>query len=305
MTERGDRRTLAALLLGLCALSAAALEVPYLAGRVNDLAGMVDADTRTRLEARLAALEEATGAQVVVLTVPGLEGENLEDFSLRVAETWRLGRGEVDDGVLFLVARDDRKMRLEVGYGLEGRLTDALAGRILDGAVRPRFRDGDFAGGVEAGVEAVAGLLEGDPDALPPERLESEGGENRAVGAGVLAFFLVVILPFVASALFTKGFGGWFLYLFLMPFWGIFPFAILGAPWGLVPLAAWVVVGGVARLLFAGARGDALRKRHPWLVGTGRGGGGWSSRGGGGGFSGGGFSGGGGSFGGGGASSSW
>jgi uncharacterized protein len=286
-------------------LPAAALEVPTYPERVNDRADMLDADAEARLGERLAALERSTGAQVVVLTIPSLEGEVLEDYSLRVADEWGLGRADRDDGLLFLVARDDRKMRFEVGYGLEGTIPDVIAGRILDGAVRPRFRDGDFAGGIEAGVEAVAGAIEGDPSAVPPERAVGDG-DDFAGGQGlmVLVIFLTVIIPFSTAGIFSKGCGGWMLFAFLSIFWTVFPVAVLGAPWGLVPVGLWVAVGGILRLLFAGSRGDALRQSHPWLVSSGLSGGGWSSRGGGG-FGGGGFSGGGGSFGGGGASSSW
>jgi len=299
---------LALLALALvAALPTAALEVPTYPERVNDRADMVDAATEARLSERLAALERSTGAQVVVLTVPSLEGEVLEDYSLRVAEQWGLGRADRDDGLLFLVARDDRKMRFEVGYGLEGTIPDVIAARILDGAVRPRFRDGDFGGGIEAGVEAVAGAIEGDPGAVPPQRVADDGNDMMGSQGLVLLFlFITVSFPFLTAGIFSKGCGGWMLFAFLSIFWAIFPLAALGLPWGLVPLGLWVLVGGILRLLFAGSRGDGLRQRNPWLVSSGRSGGGWSSRGGGGGgFGGGGFSGGGGSFGGGGASSSW
>ena len=135
------------LWLILQASLALALEVPYLGGRINDTAGLLDSGTRERLEAKLAGFEAETGAQVVVLTIPSLEGEVLEQYSLRVAQTWGLGRKGVDDGVLVLIASGDRKMRIEVGYGLEAQLTDLQAGRILDSVMAPRFRGGDFSGG--------------------------------------------------------------------------------------------------------------------------------------------------------------
>lgn len=176
---------------------AAALEVPFLSGRVVDEAEILSPETEQGLTAQLEQLEQQTGAQVVVLTVPSLEGDPLEDYSLRVADTWQLGGAERDDGVLMLIARDDRQMRLEVGYGLEGTIPDILAGRILDQAVRPRFREGDFDAGVASGVGKVAALIRGEqPEAVLPEP------ESRGVPvAGCLApifwilfFFLVPIL---------------------------------------------------------------------------------------------------------------
>ncbi len=147
----------------LVALSTHALDVPFLAGRVNDLIGTLSPAARARLETKLSDLETRTGAQVVILLIPSLEGEPLEPYSVRVAQTWKLGRKGVDDGVLFLVAKNDRKMRIEVGYGLEPKLTDAMTREILDERVRPRFRAGDFEGGVEAGVDAIASIIDGTP----------------------------------------------------------------------------------------------------------------------------------------------
>ncbi len=138
------------IVLLLVATAAPTLEVPFLSGRVNDYAELIPPETEERIAAKLEAFEGSTGAQLAVLTVPSLGDEVLEEYSLRVAETWGLGREEQDDGVLLLVARDDRKMRIEVGYGLEARLTDAQCGRILRNVLRPAFREGDFGGGIEA-----------------------------------------------------------------------------------------------------------------------------------------------------------
>lgn len=137
------------LLLALAAGPSPALEVPYLSGRVNDLADLLNPGAEGRLEQTLGQLEQETGAQAAVLTIPSLEGDPLEDFSLRVVETWKLGREEADDGVLLLIARDDRKVRIEVGYGLEATLTDVQSKRIISNLMTPRFREGDFDGGVE------------------------------------------------------------------------------------------------------------------------------------------------------------
>jgi len=300
---------LLAAALGTVALDVAALGVPYLTGRINDEAEMIPAEVRERLEAELAGLEDETGAQVVVLTVPSLEGETLEDYSLRVAETWELGRGDVDDGVLFLVARDDRKMRLEIGYGLEPTLTDALSSRILNDVVRPRFKAGDFGGGIEAGVGAIAGTIRGEEGVLPPpasDNVIENLGSGLPMGArfGMGAIFFLVVGVHSMSAIGKKGCGAWFLYVFLIPFWGTFPFAIFGLPWGGIFPVLWLVGFPILWIiLHRTVAGRSYKKSHPWVttIGSGRGGG-WSS---GGGFSGGGFSGGGGSFGGGGASSSW
>jgi len=303
-------RRLLACALGLWCAGAAALEVPYLAGRVNDLAGLLSEAEEQRLEAKLAALERATGAQVAVLTIPSLEGESLEEFSHRVASTWKLGQKGKDNGVLFLVARKDRKMRLEVGYGLEGVLPDALCRRILDNLVRPRFRAGDFAGGIEAGVEAVARAIQGQP--LPEASHQERGSQELPWwGAVVLAtIFLAVVGTFSLGALFGSGCQSWFLYLFLLPFWLAFPMALLGPLGGVALGAAWLLGFPILKLLLSHTPwGRSFRAAHPELVrfassGTRRGGGFWGGFSGGG-FSGGGFSGGGGSFGGGGASSGW
>lgn len=296
-------------LLSACSLFA--LEVPYLSGRVNDLAGLLDDATRERLEQKLANLEQATGAQVVILTIPSLEGESLEEFSHRVASTWQLGQKGKDNGVLFMIAKNDRKMRLEVGYGLESVLPDATCRRILDNLVRPRFRAGDFAGGIEAGVEAVARVIQGQ--ALPEEAQKSPkeraGGELGFLGTLLfLGIFLLVVGIFSLLALFSSGCQSWFLYLFLLPFWAAFP-GVIHPYVGLFTGAGWLVLFPILKgLLFKTPWGSAFRKAHPDLVrmATSRSRGGfWSGGGFSGGFSGGGFSGGGGSFGGGGASSSW
>jgi uncharacterized protein len=281
-----------------------ALEVPYLTGRVNDYANLISLETEERMSARLEAFENRTGSQVAVLTIPSLEGEAPEEFSHRVAETWELGREGVDDGVLLLVAHDDRKMRIEVGYGLEHQLTDAQSGRILRNVMRPRFREGNFDGGIESGVDAVLGTLEG-ADVIPPDPDGSGFGDTGLpVRLGFFAFFLAVISVFALSAIFSSGCGSWFLYVFLMPFFGAFPGVLLHPLAGGICLLLWVVGFPLLKLwLSKTPSGKRWVETHPgWTSWTrGSGSGGWS----GGGFSGGGFSGGGGSFGGGGASGSW
>ncbi len=169
-----------------------ALEVPPLAGRVNDNAGMLPADVKTRLEAKLAALEKSDSTQIVVLTVPSLQGDSIEDFSLRVAEKWAIGKRGRDNGALLVVAKEDRELRIEVGYGLEGKLTDALSNRIIRNIIVPRFREGDFAGGVEAGVDAMIAAVKGE---FVPEEGSGTASYGDLFFAGVvlLAFFVFLI----------------------------------------------------------------------------------------------------------------
>jgi uncharacterized protein len=158
-----------------------------------DQANILPDDAESRIEATLATLERETGSQVAVLTIPSLDGDPIEDFSIRVVDTWKLGRAEIDDGVVLLIAREERQMRIEVGYGLEGALTDAKSRRILDNVIAPHFRDGDFGGGVEAGVAAIAAVIRGEE--LPPPS-EPSGEDHKRVlliVIVVLVFYLIFI----------------------------------------------------------------------------------------------------------------
>ena len=138
-------RILLTAILTLLPLGVFALDVPYLGGRVNDLAGMIDDGTEAQIETALEQLENDTGSQLVVLTIPTLEDAVLEDYAIEVASTWKLGRKDVDDGVLVLVAKEERKIRIEVGYGLEGLMTDAKSGYIIRKFIIPEFKKGNFA----------------------------------------------------------------------------------------------------------------------------------------------------------------
>lgn len=299
-------RILLVLLLLVLARAAYAREVPYLSGRVVDEAAMIPADARQRIEQKLAAFEQRTGTQVAVLTVESLQGDPLEDFSQRTVETWKLGQAGKDNGVLFLVSEQDRQMRIEVGYGLEPELTDAESGRILANVVRPAFRNGDFGGGIEQGVDSVLSALGGAevPVAAP----------EPAVGPGVPAGFKLIVLfilgVFSLAAISSSGCQGWFLYVFLMPFYLMFGNMVFPGI-GLVPVIVWAIAFPILKMLLgpAMARRPGARRGGGFFggpfIGGGFGGGGFGGRGGGGGFGGGGFSGGGGSFGGGGASGSW
>jgi uncharacterized protein len=289
----------------------AGLEVPFLSGRVVDTADLLSAQAEQRIEEELSRIEAEKGAQVAVLVIPALEGESLEEYSLRVAETWKLGRGKFDDGALVLIARDDRQMRIEVGYGLEPALTDAASRRILDGVMRPAFREGDFDGGVEGAVRAIGGLLRGEENALPPPEEAAGGIKGIAPRAVMFVVFLVVVGMFSMVALATEGGGAWFLYLFLVPFWFAFPLAIFGSPLGALLGGGWLLgFPPLHRLLRKKRKEGKLFRGDRWTGGAPGGGWVWTSRGGGfgggrGGGFGGGFRGGGGSFGGGGASGRW
>jgi uncharacterized protein len=322
ISVRTPRRWLVAA-LGAIALATAAraVDVPHLTGRVVDTAELLEPAAEQRIAARLEALERTTGAQVVVLTVPTLDGNPVEDYALKVAETWKLGRKGVDDGVVFLIAREEHALRIEVGYGLESKLPDITCKRILDELVVPRFRDGDMAGGVDAGLDAIEKAIRGG-DPLPPPKQRAFGGSSpfgslsRAV-MGIV--FLLFVIPFATSALYTSGPGAWLLYGILTPFLAVFPIGTFGLPGIAVPLL-WLIgfpilrhriQKAAPRIRRPGGRPQRARRGSGWwgsggmggFGGGGFGGGGFSGGGFGGG--GGGFSGGGGSFGGGGASSRW
>ncbi len=284
------------LLMGV-AVDLAALEVPYLSARVNDLAELLDDAAETHLNSSLDSLQKSTGAQLVVLTIPSLQREVLEDYSMRVVETWKLGRKGVDDGVLLLVSRDDRKIRLEVGYGLEAVLTDLASRRIIDYLMMPAFRKGDFEGGIESAVEAISGAIQGDKAAIPEKLAESN---NLMMETIFLAVFGLFMLPFVYYAVALQGSGGWIMYGFLTPFFALFPM-VAGKTVALVSVGLWLAIIPVLRAIWPAkwrvkSDGDGVGRRGRKSRG-GRRSSGFSS--------GGGFSGGGGSFGGGGASGGW
>ncbi len=294
------------LLWGLGAGQALAQKpVPPLTGRVVDLADILSPETERTVEALLAEHEAATSNQVAVLTIPSLDGEPLEDYSLRVARAWQLGTSEFDNGVLLLIAYRDRKIRIEVGYGLEGALPDVVAARIIRHEITPRFREGDFDGGVLAGVRAIVGALEGTY--TPPE----DTADAPPFWAGLL--FLTLPMLFAFLALFSYGCARWFLFVFLMPFFWVSGALFFGFPYGGWALWGVYVVGFLAlsrhpkvRAAIKRMKAGETAKVGPFTFRGGSGSGG-AFGGGGGSFGGGGggFSGGGGSFGGGGASGGW
>lgn len=268
-----------------------ALEVPPLKGHVNDLAKLIHPSTARQLTSALAQLEHTDSTQVVVLTIPSLKGDSLEDFSIRVVEQWKIGQKDVDNGVLLLVAKNDRKIRIEVGYGLEGKLTDLMAGRIIANVITPQFKLGRFDQGIIDGVSAIVGVVRGEYTA-PTEGQRRGGRKNASPGfIGLIALiFFINMLGRVNRFIGAAG-GG-----VMAPIAGalFFGTGILGTLI-LIPV-------GIAAGLLMGIMGGPLSFGHMTSHRGGRGfGGGF----GGGGFGGGGFGGGGGGFGGGGASGGW
>ncbi len=290
--RRVVRRLIFCVWLALPIAAAAQIEVPFLNGRVNDLAQIIPPSEEQSIESRLERLERERGTQIVVLTIPSLEGEPIEDLGIRVADAWKIGREGVDDGVILIVASQDRRMRIEVGYGLEPTITDAHSRRILDNIMASRFRDGDFGGGVEAGVDALVTLAEGGELPAPAVRTANPARTGALPLLGFLAFFSFNLLR-------IRGAKGWIPYFFMMPFWFVVPWVTLGQPWSWILLLAWVIGFPILRALFSSIGGSIGRGGGGWTSG-----GGWSSSSGWSG-GGGGFSGGGGSFGGGGSSGSW
>ena len=295
-------------------------DVPYLTGRVVDNAEILKPDTRKRLTVTLRQHEQKTTNQIAVLTVPTLHGDSVEEYAVRVFEQWKLGKKGQDNGVLVVVAPQDRRMRIEVGYGLEGVLPDAIAARIIRNVITPRFKGGDHDAGIAQGVDALVAHLEGKETPAAEEAQEARQGEfikapDMPLEEKILfgAFIFGIIGLFTVIGIITPGMG-WFMYLFLIPFWAMFPIAIFGSGITLYILIAYLVGFPVAKLLvsrsetYRTAARDIKKKGFARVGGftVGSSGGSWSS----GGSSwssssGGGFSGGGGSSGGGGASGSW
>lgn len=185
--------------------------VPSLNRRVTDLTSTLTPAQQAEIENTLYAFEQQKGSQVAVLIVPTTQPESIEQYSIRVASQWKLGRKGVDDGVLFLVAKNDRALRIEVGYGLEGALPDALCNRIIDGFVVPRFKEGDFFGGIREGVARIIGTIQGEPLPAPP----SKGGGSTPF-SGLLIFFVFgvfILIQFISRLLGISpprsGRGGW------------------------------------------------------------------------------------------------
>jgi len=288
------RAPLALCLLVLCpiGLAQSLQPIPKLETRVTDLTGTLTAEQQTALEQKLAAFEARKGSQLAVLIVPTTQPEEIEQYSIRVVERWKLGRRKVDDGALLIVAKNDRALRIEAGYGLEGVLTDATSNRILSETITPLFRQGDFYGGIDAGLDRMMRVIDGEP--LPPPDHRWQGGDRRE-GHNIfpMLFIAVMIGSAVLQGIFGRALGS------------MVTAAGAGA---LVWIAGYalflVVLAGVGAFLFSlffGLSGGRGWSSYPRSGGWG---GGWGGFGGGG-LGGGGFSGGGGGFGGGGASGRW
>ena len=281
-------------LFWLMAWPAAARDIPALKGRVNDYARMLSPATVNHLEAALADLETTDSTQIVVATIPSLEGDSLEDFSIRLAEKWGIGQADTDNGAILLIAKQERKIRIEVGYGLEGRLTDLMCGRIIRNVIGPEFRMGHFDQGVAAGVSAMIGTVRGEYQAADKRTSSGRRSNQGSPGLiGLLAlFFLINMVGRIRRGLGVAA-GG-----VLAPIAGAMFFNL-----GWIFVLGLIPVGMLAGLLI-GLFGGPLSFGHSIARSRGRSRGGlWGGGFGGGGF--GGFSGGGGGFGGGGASGGW
>lgn len=277
------------LALLLCGTAQAEVAVPKLTQRITDLTATLDASQIQALDARLAAFETGKGSQIAVLILPSTQPEAIEQFSIRVVEAWKLGRKGIDDGVLLLVAKDDRKLRIEVGYGLEGALNDATAKRIVSEIISPLFKQGDFYGGIDAGVNAIIKVIEGE--ALPPPDSQTSGTDLDSFGDMLgIGFFIFLVsnailqqfLGRLPSSLAVGGLFGGLAWLMLLSF-------------GLAAVVGFIAF--VLSLIF-GSNMTKPSSRSGWGGGSGS----WGGSSGGGSSD---FGGGGGSFGGGGASGDW
>ena len=289
------KRLLAAFLLCVWALLASAapaaeglVPLPVLKSRVTDLTGTLAVEQMQQLESRLAEFEAKKGSQVAVLLLPTTQPEAIEQFGIRLAEAWKVGRKNVDDGVIVIVAKDDRALRIEVGYGLEGALNDATAKRIVSEIMVPALKQGDYFGALQNGVASVTGVIEGEP--LPPA-VQGQTGTSNGLPGGISENIFLVGLAAVAI-------GGAIVRFFLGNLLGS---AVVG---GLTGVAGWWLIGSVVGAAIGGIGGFLLAMFGfdlllSILLNSG------NSRGGRGGGGGGSWGGGGGGFGGGGASGRW
>lgn len=285
------RGLLVALLLGWAFAAAAEVPVPPLTGRVVDLTGTLTGSEIASLTRKLEAFENRKGSQIAMLMLSTTQPETIEQFSIRVADVWKVGRKKIDDGAILIVAKNDRRVRIEVGYGLEDSLTDATTRRIIDEDITPRFRNGDFYGGISAGVDRMMRVIDGEQLPAP----EAQQWQNPSISDNVDVPFLIFIVLIVSGIL----------------------RAVLGRLAGsaatgvIVGVLAWIIAGSSGISIILGVTAFVLAFIIGGFAMPGRFGysGGWWGGGGGRGSSGsggnGGFGGGGGGFGGGGASGGW
>jgi uncharacterized protein len=303
----------------LSATAASAQDVPYLTGRVVDDAHILSDGARASLTSALKAHEDATTNQIVVLTVPTLNGGDIESYANNVFHTWKLGQKGKDNGVLVVVVPNDRKMRIEVGYGLEETLPDGAAGAIIRTWMTPAFKAGNYDKGVQDGVAAVVARLEGhEPTGLRPMPAgPTYSRKSIRINSPPIAWPVRILLGlfifgilglFTVVGVMTPGVG-WFMYVFLIPFWSIFPIVIIGPQATLVLIGTYLIGYPMLKLRlreqpwYEKAARELKTSGHTSIGGfaiSSSGGGGSSSSG-----DSGGFSGGGGDSGGGGASGSW
>jgi uncharacterized protein len=286
------------LLLGCSLPTFADVAIPQLTGRVVDQTGTLSSGDIAALSQKLRDFETRKGSQIAVLIVPTTQPETIEQFSIRVAEAWKVGRKKVDDGAILVVAKNDRHLRIEVGYGLEGALTDVTSRRIIDEIITPKFRTGDFGGGISDGVDRMIRVIDGEPLPVPSPSVNFGNLDDLAplfivtlfASLGVGGFFRAMLGRLVGS-LATGGIIAVLTWLILGSFAPAMALGVVG-----------FIIGFIADLFSAMGPGSGASRRGSWSGGSS--GGGWSS-----GSSGssdsGSFSGGGGSFGGGGASGSW
>jgi uncharacterized protein len=279
---RMARAAFLALTLGWFFVASAEVPVPPLTGRVTDQTATLTVEQKAALEQTLQAFEARKGSQIALLLVPITAPETIEQYALRVAEQWKLGRKKVDDGAVLVVAKNDRALRIEVGYGLEGVLNDATSKRIISEIITPRFKQGDFYGGITAGVDQIIRVIDGEP---LPEPTGKRGGDTASIQQYIPVIFILALVV-----------GG-----VLRSVLGRFPGSLVTG--GIVAVIAWLLVGTAFIALFAGVIALFFTLLSGGMGGRSMGGhhGGF----GGGGFGGGGFGGGGGGFGGGGASGRW
>jgi uncharacterized protein len=288
---KAARASLVALMLCWAFAALADVAVPPLTGRVVDKTATLSSSDIASLDQTLKDFEAKKGSQIAVLIVPTTQPETIEQYSLRVAEAWKIGRKKIDDGAILVIAKDDRKLRIEVGYGLEGALTDVTAKRIIDEVITPKFRSGDFAGGISDGVNRILRVVDGEPLPAPAQRRQDAGLLSHLDPFNPFLIVAVIVVGGILRGVLGRLFGSL-------------------ATGGLVATLFWFIAASLALSAIGGIIAFIVTLFSDAITSSGGvGRGGWVS-GGGGGYSGGssssgGFSGGGGSFGGGGASGSW
>lgn len=314
------------MILSFIIFNSFSMDVPFVSGRVNDYANILDNDALALLENKLADYEKETTNQIAILIINSLGGESLEEFSIKTAEKWKLGTKDKDNGVLLLIALDDRKLRIEVGYGLEESLTDIKCGQIIRNKITPYFKTNNYKEGIIEGVDSIISVIGGNDnldnnDVQPYTQNEKKRSDFFDSGLDIFSRVLFGFFIFGIIGLFTfigifspKGFPGWFLYFFLIPFWAMFPIVVVGTKITFYIVIVYLIGFPLVKILFnkGSDRFPSLKKMKNFFEGSGGSSSNFSSSSTSGSHSSGfssssssSFSGGGGSFGGGGSSGSW